>query len=66
MYKVAQTTAPVVTLSQVLPTSGDDAWTAAAMPISSLSSTDNYKITVAAVDALGAAVAAGDATIDVK
>ena len=66
VYKVAQTTAPSVALGQVLPTSGDDAWTAAAMPVSALASTDGYKITVASVDSLGAAVAAGDATIDVK
>ena len=65
VYKVAQSTAPSVYLGQVLPI-GEDAWTAAAMPVASLTSTDDYKITVASVDQTGAAVAAGNATIDVK
>lgn len=65
VYKIGTTAAPAVAFGEKLPV-GENAWTAAAMPISALSSTDGYKITVAAVDNTGAAVAAGDATIDVK
>lgn len=64
VYKIDSSAAPAVAYGEVLQV-GENAWTAAAMP-ADVSSTDNYKITVAAVDSTGAAVAAGNATIDVK
>lgn len=65
-YKIAQTTAPAVALGEILPTSGSGAWTVAAFPLDELTATDGYKITVAVIDSTGAAVAAGNATLDVK
>lgn len=66
LYKIAASTAPAVSLGEILPTSGDAAWTAGTFPLDELSATDGHKITVAAVDSTGAAVAAGNATLDVK
>ena len=65
VYKIGATAAPTVAYGEKL-TVGTGEWTAATMPISALASTDGYKITVASVDSTGAAVAAGNATIDVK
>lgn len=65
VYKIAATTAPAVALGDML-TIGTGAWTAATFPLDELSATDGHKITVAAVDSSNIAVAAGNATLDVK
>lgn len=65
VYKIAQTTAPAVTYGQILEV-GDSKWTAGTFPLDELTATDGYKITVAAIDMIGAAVAAGNTTIDSK
>lgn len=65
-YKIDASAAPSVVLGQVLPLSGSGAWTAAAFPLDELTATDGHKITVAAIDSTGAAVAAGNTTLDVK
>ena len=65
VYKIAASTAPAVSYGEVLEV-GESKWTSAAFPLDELSATDGHKITVAAVDSTGAAVAAGNATLDVK
>jgi hypothetical protein len=65
VYKINASAAEPVALGQILPV-GASAWTAASFPLDELTATDGYKITVAAVDSTGAAVAAGNTTLDVK
>lgn len=65
-YKIDQTTAPKVSLGEILPTTGTGAWEVATFPLDELEATADWKITVAIIDSIGAAVAAGSATIDVK
>lgn len=65
VYKIDSTTAPAVAAGQILPVGASD-WIAATFPLDELAATDGYKMTVAAVDSTGAAVAAGNATLDVK
>ena len=65
-YKIAQTTAPSCVYGEVLPTSGTGAWTVATFPLDELTATDGYKIGVASIDTIGAAVAYGSATINSK
>ena len=55
--------APAVAPGQYLPTSGTGAWTAAAMPANGVDGTSGQKVTVAAVDSTGAAVAAGNTSV---
>ncbi len=65
-YKTDASTAPAVTLGEVLPMSGSGAWTVATFPLDELAATDTHKITVAAIDSTDAVVAAGNTTLDVK
>lgn len=65
VYKIAASAAPAVTYGQILEV-GDNKWTAGTFPLDELAATDDYKITVAAIDAIGAAVAAGNTTIASK
>ena len=65
VYKIASSAAPAVTLGEVLPV-GENAWTAGTFPLDELTATTGHHITVAAVDATGAAVAAGNTTIASK
>lgn len=64
LYKIGAA-AESVALGEILPV-GSGKWTAGTFPLDELTATDGQKITVAAVDATGAAVAAGNATIDSK
>ena len=65
-YKIAATTAPAAVLGQVIPVSGEGAWTVATFPLDELAATDGHKITVVSIDSANAVVAAGNATLDVK
>lgn len=65
LYKINASAAEPVAYGQVLPV-GENAWTVGTFPLDEFAATDGYKITVASVDSTGAAVAAGNATLDVK
>lgn len=65
VYKIAASAAPAVSYGEVLEV-GDSKWTAASFPLDELAATTDHKITVAAVDSIGAAVAAGNTTITAK
>lgn len=65
VYKIAASAAPSVNYGEVLEV-GENKWTVGTFPLDELTATDGHKITVAAVDSIGAAVAAGNATIDSK
>lgn len=65
LYKINASAAEPVAYGQVLPV-GENAWTAGTFPLDEFAATDGYKMTVASVDSTGAAVAAGNATLDVK
>lgn len=64
-YKVADEVVAVA-LGQNIPLSGDGAFTVATFPLDELTATTGKKITVVAIDSMGAAVAAGNATITAK
>ena len=65
VYKIAQSTAPVVHFGEVLSIgSSAGQWTAADFPLDELTATDGYKITVAVVDSMDAVIAAGSTEID--
>lgn len=65
-YKTHATAAPAVVLGQVIPLSGDGAWTVATFPLDELAATDGHKMTVVSIDSANAVIAAGNCTLDVN